>query len=72
MELIEEQTPDEIYFNELVELGQIGIQEFGSIELATKRIQFLNSLLKTNPGLIRFISDEKNVNMAMKMLKPFM
>lgn len=55
---------------ELMKLGAISIQEFGSIDVAIEKTKALNEALTNNSGLIRFMSDEKNIALAQKLIKP--
>ncbi len=55
---------------ELMKLGSISIQEFGSIEVAIEKTKALNEALTNNSGLIGFMSDEKNIALAQKLIKP--
>lgn len=63
-------TPEQQLVAELMELGKISVQEFGSIDLAIEKTRMLNKALQENKGLIRFMSDEKNIAMAQKLIAP--
>lgn len=65
---ISTKTPEQELFDELMELGKIGIAEFGGVKEATEKLRFLNSTLRQNTGMIRFMADEKNIGMAQKMI----
>lgn len=55
---------------ELMKLGSIAINEFGSIDLAIEKTQELNKTLEENQGLIKFMTDKKNIEMAQALINP--
>lgn len=67
---IQKQSKEQQLMAELMKLGSISIQEFGSIDVAIEKTKALNEALTNNAGLIRFVSDEKNIALAQKLIKP--
>lgn len=61
---------NQLLFQELMKLGSIAIKEFGSVEMAIEKTRTLNNALEENQGLIRFMSDEKNIKLAQNLISP--